>query len=120
MSASALADGLAVGEQLGPLGENDAVDIDDVPAEQFHRFEDVGEHFARVAAAVFGIGVGIHQPDVAQGGGPQQGVDHRVQQRVGVAMADRLPIVGNIHAAQPQRPAGLEPVQIVSDPHSQS
>ena len=80
----------------------------------------IGQHFGRVAAAVLGVGVGEHLAHVAQGGGAQQGVDQGVQQRVGVAMADRLPIVGNVDAAQSQWSARLQPVGIVSDsyPHS--
>ena len=33
----ALADGLAMGKQLGTLGEDDAVDVDDFPAESQRR-----------------------------------------------------------------------------------
>ena len=115
-----LADGLAMGEELGTLGEDDAVDVDDLPAQRGHGVQRGGEHFGRVAAAVLGVGVGEHLAHVAQGGRAQQGVDHGVQQRVGVAMADRLPIVGNVDAAQSQRPARPQPVGVVSDsnPHS--
>ena len=77
------------------------------------------EHFGRIAAAVLGIGVGEHLADVAQGGGAEQGVDHGVQQHVAVAVADRLPIVGNADAADAQRPARPKSVRVVSDsnPH---
>ena len=40
-----LADGLAMGEQLGPLGEDDAVDVDDLPAER-------GDGVASAAASI--------------------------------------------------------------------
>ena len=119
MSASRWRMTLAMGQELGTLGEDDAVDVDDLPAQRGHGVERGGEHFGRIAAAVVGIGVGKHLADVAQGGGAEQGVDHGVQQGVAVAVADRLPIVGNIDAAQPQRPARLQPMQVVSDsyPH---
>ena len=61
-----------------------------------------GEHLGRVAAAVLRIGVGKHLPDVAQGGGPQQGVGDGVQEGVGVAVADGLAVVRDVDAAQPQ------------------
>ena len=69
----------------------------------------------RTAAAVGGIGVGKHLSNVAQGGGPEQGVDHGVQQGVGVAVAHRLVIVGDVDAAKPQRAARLEAMSVVSE-----
>ena len=38
-----------------------------------------------------------------------------MQQHVGVAVADRLPVVRDVDAAQPQRPARREPMRVVSD-----
>ena len=115
-----LADRLAMRQQLGPLGEDDAVDVDDPPAERGDGVQGGAQHFGRVAAAVLGIGVGKHLPDVAQGGGPQQGVGHGVQERVGVAVADRLAVVRDVDAAQPQRPAGPETVRVVSESDADS
>ena len=43
-----------------------------------------------------------------------------MQQHVGVAVADRLPVVGNVDPAQPQRPARPQPMRIVSDSNSHS
>ena len=97
---------LAVGEQLGTLGEDDAVDVDDLPAQGGHGLQGGGEHFGRIAAAVLGVGVGEHLADVAQGGGAEQGVDHGVQQGVAVAVADRLAVVGNVDAAERSGPPG--------------
>jgi hypothetical protein len=38
-----------------------------------------------------------------------------MQQYIGVAVPNRLPVMGNIDAAQSQRPAGRKPVGIVSN-----
>ncbi len=110
-----LADRLAMRQELGPLGKDDAVDVDDPPADRGDGVQGGGEHLGRVAAAVLRIGVGKHLPDVAQGGGAQQGVGHRVQEGVGVSVADGLAVVRDVDAAQAQGPAGAKPVDVVSE-----
>jgi hypothetical protein len=111
-----LADDLAMGEKLGTLCEDDAVDVDDSPAERRHGVNGSGEHFGGIASSVFGIGIGIHLADIAQRGRAEERVDHGMKQGIAVAMPDRLPIVRNIDAAEPQRPSWLKPMQIVPNP----
>ncbi len=69
----------------------------------------------RVAPPVCRVGIGKQLADVAQAGGPQQGIGHGVQQHVGVAVANGRAIVGDIDAAQSQRSTGRQPMRIVSD-----
>jgi hypothetical protein len=51
------------------------------------------QHFGRVAAPVGGIVVGKEFADVAEGRRPEEGVGDRVEQDVGVAVADGPPVV---------------------------
>ena len=78
-----------------------------------------GQHLGRVAAAVGRVGVGKQAADVGQGGGAQQGVGHGVQQHVGVAVADKLPVVRHVDAAQPQRPARRRAVRVFANSNPQ-
>ena len=80
------------GEQLGPLGEDDAVEVDDPPARPRRPPRQAAasisaESRPRLAGSVSGNICA----DVAQRGRPQQGVGHGVQQHVGVAVADQAP-----------------------------
>ena len=100
MSAIRSRIGLAIGQELGPLGENDAIDVDDPQSDRRHRIAGGDEHFGGVAAAVGRIGIGKHLADIAQGGGPEQGVGNGVQKHVGIAMADHLPVMGDIDTSQ--------------------
>jgi len=110
-----LADLLPVRQQFWALGEDHAVQIDDPPAQRQHCIPGGGKHFGRIAAAVDRIGIGKQLADIAQGGCSQQGVDHGVQQRVAVAVADQRAIVGNDDSTQPQRPPRPQPMRVMSD-----
>jgi len=109
------ADGLLVGAQPGPLGEDDAIDVADLPAGLGGGLSSLTEHFCRVATPVGRVGVGKPLADVAQGRRPEHRVGHRVQEHVGIAVADQLPVVGNVDPTQPERAAGLESMRVVSD-----
>ena len=109
------AHGPVVWGQLGPLGENDAVDVADPPPGLSSGLPGRIEHLGRVPIAVGRVGVGKNLADVAQGGRAEHGVAHGVQQHVGIAVAQQSAVVGNVDPTQPQRPAGLEPMGVVSD-----
>ena len=56
--------------------------------------------------------------DVAQRGGAQQRVNDRVQQDVGIAVSDRMPVVRNIHPADAQRPARFEAMPVLANTYT--
>ena len=59
--------------------------------------------------------------DVAQPGGAQERVAHRVYQHVGVGMPRQSPVEGNLHAAYDELAPGDERVRVKSltNTHSQ-
>ena len=83
------------------LGEDDTVEVADLPSCLGRKVSDVPKHVGRIAATVGLVGIGEQLADVPQRGRSQQGVCHRVQQYVGIAVADRGPIVGYVDPAQP-------------------
>lgn len=104
--------------QFRPFGEDDAVHVGDLPAGGGDRIPGGGEHLGGVTPPVGRVGIREHLADVAQGRGTEHGVGEGVQKRVGIAVADRLPIVWNSQPAQAERPARTQPMRIVpySDP----
>ena len=64
------------------------------------------------------IGVGVDFADVAQPGGPEQGVGQSVQYHVGVAVAGQAARMGNANAAEQERPTLFQSMCIVSDAHA--
>ena len=71
------------------------------------RFAVVGlaEHVHRVAAAVRLVRIGKKLADVAGRRRSEERIDDRVEEDVGVAMADKLPVMRDVDAAESQRPA---------------
>ena len=59
--------------------------------------------------------VGEHLADIAQRRRAENRVGYRVQQHIGVAVTDRLGIVGNRNAAQQKRPPRRQPVCVLSE-----
>jgi hypothetical protein len=74
-----------------------------------------GEHVSRVAAAVGFLCVGEHATNIGQGGGAKDGIRDRVQQDVGIAVADELPVVRYVDPAEAQRAAGRGSVRVFAD-----
>ena len=113
-----MADGVLVIRQFWPFGVDDAIEVHDAKAGLGDFCGGGGQHFGRIAASVGRIRVGEQAADIGQGGGSQQRVGDRMQQHVGVAVADKLPVVRHIDSAQPQRPAGRGAVRVFakSDP----
>ena len=101
-----LADGLAVGEQLGPLGEDDAVDVDDPPAQ--------GGDGVQRGRGAFRPSRGRGSPDRCRetsgrcrpGRPPPAGRRSRRASSTSASLWPiSLPVVGDVDAAQPQRAA---------------
>jgi hypothetical protein len=98
-SGDAVSDRIVVIGQLRALGMDDAIKIHNlITGIRDFRGGD-GKHLGRVALRVGLVRIWKHASDVAQGGSPQQRVGHGVQQNVGVAMADKLPVVRHVDAA---------------------
>ena len=57
--------------------------------------------------------------DIPQCSGPQQRVAQGVNRRIRIGMPQKAQIVGDVHPAQNELPAGHQPVNVisVSDPH---
>jgi len=96
----ALPNRLPMWKEFWTLREDDTVDVDNLPAQSGYGVERNFEHFARETPLVFRVRVGKHLAYVAQRDGAEQRVDHGMHEGVGVAMANRLPIMRNIDAAQ--------------------
>lgn len=103
--------------QSGALCKHNTVNIDNAESRVRNLLSGDLQHLARVAASIRRIGVREQFTDIAQRSGAQQGIRHRVQQRIGVGMADRMPIVRQRDAAQDQRAARLQPMPVVPNPN---
>ena len=113
-AGDAMADGVFVVGELRAFGVDDAVEVHDAVAGVGDFVRRRSQHVGRVAAAVRFLRVGEQAADVGQGGGAEQGVGDRMEQHVGVAVADEVPIVRHVDAAQPQRSAGRGAVGVLS------
>ena len=85
--------------ELGALGGDDAVNIDQAEARVSDALVGLPKHFGGVAIAVGLIRIRVKLADVRQARGAQQGVSHGVQQGVGVAMPDQMPVVRHVDAS---------------------
>jgi len=106
------------GEPRG-LGDDRAIHVDRSPSPLRHPPHHLAQQAAAVGSGVLGIGFGKMSAQIPQRRGAQQGVAHRMQQRIGVRVALQAPGMGNAFAAQDQRPPRHQPMNVVtrSDPH---
>ena len=114
-AGDAVADGVHKVGELRLLGVDYAVEVHDLVARLSHLEGGDGEHLGRVAVVVGGVGVGEGAADVGERRCAQQGVGHGVEQHVAVAVADQLPIVRHVDATDPQRPARLRAMTILTE-----
>jgi len=108
-------DGVFVRADPGALDVHHAVDVRDLPVRLGDEVARLAEHVGGITAVVVRVVIGEQFADVAQRRSAEQGVGHRVQQRVGVAVADRVVIVWDLHSAEQQRAAAGETMGIVTD-----
>jgi hypothetical protein len=114
-----MTDGVLVIRQFWPFGVNDAIEVHDDKA-SFGDLSGCGrEHFGRIASAIGGIRVGEQPADIGQGGGPQESIGYCVEEHVGIAVTDKLSVMGHIDTAQPLRPAGGCAVRIFADANTE-
>ena len=85
-----------MGRDLWLLGGNDTVDVYCREARSKHLCQSRLEHFARVAIFVRWIVIGKHLSDIAQCSSTQQGVCDRMQQHIGITVADGVTVMRNI------------------------
>ncbi len=113
-------DGRPVWQDFGPLGENHAIQVHDVPARGGDPRGGGLQHPRGIAAPVGWIGVGKHLADVAQAGGSEEGISDGVKKDVGIRVADRGPVMRDRDTTEPERLARAEAMRIVpkTDPNS--
>ena len=102
-------------QDFGSLGENHAIQIHDPPTGGRHAPPGLGEHFRGIPAAIGRIGVGKQLSDVAERGRSEEGIGDRVEEHVGIAVAEGLPVVGDRDAPDDEALAGAEAVRVVSE-----
>jgi hypothetical protein len=101
--------------QFWPLEHYNAIDVYYPPILASQSIANVRDHAGRIATTMGRIRVRKQIADVPHRSGPQQCVNHRMQQRIGIAMADRMLIVLDRHSAQPQRAACFQSMQVRSN-----
>jgi hypothetical protein len=109
-SGEAVADGVVIIGEFGSFGVDDAVEIYDMVSGLVDAGSSGTQHIGRVAATIRGFRVREQSANIGQCGSTEDRVDHGVEQHIGVAVADELPVVRYIDAPQPQRAAGRSPV----------
>ena len=67
-----------------------------------------------VGVAVGRVGVGIAPADVSAARSSQKSVHQRVHRHVRVRVSNRAPVRRDVHAGDPQRPVGSQPVQVIA------
>ena len=102
--------------ELGTLGHNHTVDVDHAPAAFSHQGVDLLEQHQAVGPLPLRVVRRKVLADVAQRQGPQQRIHDRVHQHVGIAVAIEPQAGGMLEplAAQDQRPAGHQTVDVVA------
>ena len=102
-------------KDFGTLRKNHAIQIYDLKARGRDTAERRSQHLRGITAFVGRIGVGKEFPDIAAGRRAEQGVSNRVQEHIGIAVAQRPAVVRDCNAAQHETRAGAEPVGVVAE-----
>lgn len=108
-----------VGTQLGLLGENNGIHIDEGEPGFSYPLPSQLEHFGGISPPVGLVRVGKQLADIAQTGRAQQGIRQGMEQDIGVTMSNRLPAVRHVNPAHAERASGFESMRIVSQADSQ-
>ncbi len=119
-AATARLDRVAVRSDLRALEDDDDVDVLDRRGrgrEPGRRPPSAARCSTRPSTAV---GVRVVLPDVAGPGGAEDRVGHRMADDVGIGVPERAALGRHGHAAEDERPAFDQPVQIVADAYPSS
>ena len=95
-----------VGAELGLLGKDYAIDIDQVMALLLQKPVDLGQEPATVGAGPGRVGIGKVQADITQTRRPQHGVHEGVKEDVGIGVAQQPQGKGNVDPADNEIAAG--------------
>jgi hypothetical protein len=107
-----MANGVLVIRQFWPFGVDDAIEVRNGKTGLGNSCSSGCQHFGRIATSIGGLGIRKQPADIRQGGSSQQCVRDRVQQHIGIAVADKLSVMRHIDASQPQRAAGGGAVRV--------
>ncbi len=110
----AVADGGLHRPEFRLLSENRQVEIDDAPAQSAQSGDRLGDETSGIGVLEGGIVVRVDIANVAETDSAEQGVGHRVQHDVGVAVAKQAARMIDAHAPQDQGAALSEPMRVVS------
>ena len=91
-----------MGCQLGRLSHDGAVDIADLEALGTHAPGSLGQQHGRVGTLELRVGVREMAADIAQRRGAEQGIGDRVQQHVGIRMAEQPQAMRHFDTAENQ------------------
>ena len=91
-----MADSILVIRQFWPFCVNDAIEVHDLKTGLEGLGESGGQHLGRIAAAIGWVCIGKQAADVGQGGGAEDRIGDRMEQNIGVAMSDKLPVMRHI------------------------
>ncbi len=103
-----------VGFEFGPFGDDDRIDVANLPALAEDEFVYLGEELQAVGSLPLGIVRGEVVADITQAGGSEHGVHDGVGEDVGVAVADEAEFVVDFDATENEGAIGAEAVDVVA------
>jgi hypothetical protein len=108
-----------VGREPGTLGQKRQVGVDDPPAGVGGLAGNLSKQDTAVDILPTRVGIGKMDADVAKTEGAKDGVAQRMDGGVGVGVAEKAFLMGDVDAAENQTASGLESVYIHPLPHTQ-
>ncbi len=99
------------------LGMNNAIDIHNPPPNGGNGFARCSEHLGRVAPPIGRFGIREHLPHITECSSSEQGINHGMQQDIGIAMANQVAIMWNIDTPKSQRSSRPQTMRVVTHSH---
>lgn len=112
--SQAIAHGGQVGFEFGAFGDDDGIDVPDLPPLVEDEFVDLGEKLEAVSSLPLGVFGGEVVADVAETGGSKHGVHDGVGEDIGVAVADEAEFVVDFDAAEDEGAIGAEAMDVIA------
>ena len=103
-----------VRRDLGCLRDHRRVDVADTPSRASNRLQRATQQHAAIGAAKPLVGIGEHAADVAEPRRAEQRIRDRVQQRVGVGMAEQAARMRDVDTAENQLAPGHQRMDVVT------